>query len=352
MFFIFFITFLIGAFGAYIAKKLKIPAPFMVGPMIFVGIFNSFTSIAYVYPWTRFLVQVIAGGFIGMSMDKEKVKTFKTMLKPAIVMIIGLLFLNISVGFFLYKTTKLDLLSSLFAAVPGGMSDMSIISSEMGADTSTVAIFQLARLIGVISLFPFLIREVHKRMSHHEDLTHKDVNVTQNINTKKHKNINVNEILISLVISFTFGAFGKFTGIPAGTMIFSLIGISLMKISKDKGYMPLLLKQLAQILAGTFIGCGITKTVAYNLKSFTIPIIIMVLLYIILCGILGYIMSKLFEIDIITAMFCCTPAGASDMALIASDLGANTPNIALLQIIRLITVIVLFPSVIKFITSI
>lgn len=352
MFFIFFITFLVGSIGAFTATKLKVPAPFMVGSMIFVGVFNAFTGAAYVYSWSRFLVQVIAGGFIGMSMDKEKFKTFKTMLMPAIVMMLGLLSLNIMVGFFLYKTTSLDLLSALFAAVPGGMSDMSIISSEMGADTSTVAIFQLARLIGVISLFPFLIREVHKKMSSHEELNNKNITPHKNTTVKKAKNYDLNEVLISLIIAFIFGFIGKLTGIPAGTMIFSLIGISLMKIFKDKGYMPLILKQLAQILAGTFIGCGITKTVIYNLKSFIIPVIIMVLMYIIFCALLGYIMSKLFKIDIITAMFCCTPAGASDMALIASDLGANTPNIALLQIIRLVTVIILFPTVIKLITSI
>lgn len=351
MFLLFFITFLVGSIGAFVATKLKVPAPFMVGSMIFVGIFNSFTSTAYVYPWSRFLVQVIAGGFIGISMDKEKIKTFKTMLKPALVMMIGLLFLNIVVGFFLYKTTKLDLLSALFAAVPGGMSDMSIISSEMGADTSTVAIFQLARLIGVISLFPLLIREVHKKIYPHQQIDSGNIESTKTTNIKKHEVINLNETLISLIIAFAFGAIGKLTSIPAGTMIFSLMGISLMRICKNKGFIPLILKQLAQILAGTFIGCGITKTLLYNLKSFILPVIIMVLLYIIFCALLGYIMNKLFKIDLITAMFCCTPAGASDMALIASDLGANTPNIALLQIIRLITVIVLFPSIIKFITS-
>lgn len=352
MFFIFFATFLVGSVGALIATKLKVPAPFMVGSMIFVGIFNAFTSTAYVYSWSRFLVQVIAGGFIGMSMDKEKIKTFKSMLMPAIVMMTGLLFLNIVVGFFLYKTTTLDLLSALFAAVPGGMSDMSIISSEMGADTSTVAIFQLARLIGVISLFPFLIREIYKRLSSDEELNNKNITPPKNINVKKSKNYDLNEVLVSLVIAFTFGFVGKLTGIPAGTMIFSLIGISLMKIFKNKGYMPLIFKKLAQVLAGTFIGCGITNTLIYNLKSFIIPVIIMVLIYIIFCALLGYIMSKLFKMDIITAMFCCTPAGASDMALIASDLGANTPNIALLQIIRLVTVIILFPTIIKIITSI
>ncbi|WP_052356797.1 AbrB family transcriptional regulator [[Clostridium] dakarense] len=67
----FFITILVGIIGAFIAKKLKIPAGAMVGSMILVGIFNVLTGVAYVENSTRFFVQVIAGAFIGIDMDKE-----------------------------------------------------------------------------------------------------------------------------------------------------------------------------------------------------------------------------------------------------------------------------------------
>ena len=64
-----------------------------------------------------------------------------------------------------------------------------------------------------------------------------------------------------------------------------------------------------------------------------------------------FIISKWFYIDIITAMLCCTPAGTSDMALIASERGVNGVDIALLQVTRLVSVIVIFPSVIRIIVS-
>ncbi|MBO3444337.1 AbrB family transcriptional regulator [Clostridium sp. CCUG 7971] len=349
----FFTTILVGVIGAFIAKKLKVPAGAMVGSMVFVGIFNVITGAAYVENSTRFFVQVIAGAFIGIDMDKEKLMEIKNLIKPAIVMIIGLLILNILVGIFIYKTTSLDLLSSLFAAVPGGMADMSIISSEMGADTSMVAVFQLARLISVISIFPTLIKQVQKRMiCDNGDQIDIASTIELNIDKNDCKYGNKNkDIILTLIIAIIFGIIGKVTKIPAGTMIFSLIGVAGLKIYSNKGYIYPIIKQGAQVVAGAFIGSSITIDVVYSLKSFTIPIICMIIAYTIMCGLIGFIISKWFDIDIITAMFCCTPAGASDMALIASELGINGADIALLQVTRLVSVIVIFPSIIRIIIS-
>ena len=45
-------------------------------------------------------------------------------------------------------------------------------------------------------------------------------------------------------------------------------------------------------------------------------------------------------------------AGASDMTLISSDLGVQSPDLIILQIIRLIVVISLFPQLIHLIVSV
>ena len=64
----------------------------------------------------------------------------------------------------LSKLTKLDLTTSLFASAPGGVSDMAIIASELGADPAKVAALQTLRLIVVIVLFPTLVTWVSRIM--------------------------------------------------------------------------------------------------------------------------------------------------------------------------------------------
>jgi hypothetical protein len=46
-------------------------------------------------------------------------------------------------------------------------------------------------------------------------------------------------------------------------------------------------------------------------------------------------------------MLVATPAGATDMALISGDLGISSLDLNVLQIIRMITVVSIFPQIIR-----
>ena len=56
--------------------------------------------------------------------------------------------------------------------------------------------------------------------------------------------------------------------------------------------------------------------------------------------------------DLLTGLYCAAPAGASEMALIASDVGADGPNVAILQISRMLGVIAFFPTIFTMILKI
>ena len=51
------------------------------------------------------------------------------------------------------------------------------------------------------------------------------------------------------------------------------------------------------------------------------------------------------------AMLAATPAGASDMALISADLGILNAKLIVLQVLRLITVVLVFPSILSVVVS-
>ena len=46
-------------------------------------------------------------------------------------------------------------------------------------------------------------------------------------------------------------------------------------------------------------------------------------------------------------MLVSTPAGASDMALVAADMGITNPEVSVLHVLRLITVVTVFPHVLS-----
>jgi hypothetical protein len=113
--------------------------------------------------------------------------------------------------------------------------------------------------------------------------------------------------------------------------------------------MPMWAKRLAQVLSGAYIGCGMGLSDVLELKYLILPALLLVSSYFITCLITGNILCKYFGMSIKEAMLAATPAGASDMALISSDLGVQGTDLIVLQIIRLVVVVSLFPQIIHLI---
>ena len=58
-------------------------------------------------------------------------------------------------------------------------------------------------------------------------------------------------------------------------------------------------------------------------------------------------MAKVCGMSRRESMLAATPAGASDMALISADLGVQSPDLIVLQVVRMLVVISVFPQIIN-----
>ena len=85
------VTILISSCFGLLVNKMKVPGGLLVGAIIGAALLNIFFSTAYMPAQTKLLVQIIAGAFIGCSMEKSDVKRLPQIIKPTIIMITGLL---------------------------------------------------------------------------------------------------------------------------------------------------------------------------------------------------------------------------------------------------------------------
>lgn len=152
-----FVTLLVAFIGGSIGIKLKIPAGALIGSMLLVAVFNIVSGYGELPISFKLVAQMVVGGMIGLSFTKESFVNMKNFIVPAFIMVLGLIFVSVLLGLIIYKFTDIDLVTALFAAAPGGMSDMAIISGEYGADQSIVVTMHLIRMITVILLLPRII---------------------------------------------------------------------------------------------------------------------------------------------------------------------------------------------------
>ncbi len=332
--------------GGVVMLKLRVPGGLLVGSLIGAAAVNLLTGQAYIVPEARVVAQVITGAFIGCGLSRDDLRRLPGVFKPYLLLLGGFLTLNLLMATFIYNVTDLDVLTSLFCAVPGGISDTPLIAMDMGADGSMVAVMQLVRLLFGMLCLPALVM-LADRILEPEQAKARAMQEKKQAKSPKEKKAQARlmPFLPTFALALCAGLVGRRTGLPAGTLSFALIAVIIQKLTFNTPAMPKWVRQMAQICSGCCIGSGITRAQVLQMRQLMLPAIVLCLGYLVYCVGWGMLLSKLFKMDLREAMLSLSPAGATEMALIAADLGINSTNLVVLQIFRLLGVTVLFPQV-------
>ncbi len=348
-------TFAVAIVGALIAKKLKFPIPYMLGPMFLVAIVNVGTDFLYMPNEIKIITQAITGTYIAKGIKDSDLLGFKKLFVPIVILIGSFLIFTTIMGLTLHHLFGFDYPTAFLVAVPGGVVDMSLISYDLNANPSIVSVMQSSRLIFVLSTFPIMIKTLSKnaKLKVGRVIPAKiQKESTFKINKVKIQDNKKIRILSTLVIGLIAGYLGYLTGLPAGALSVSLIVVTFLNVKTDLIDLPITFRQIAQVAAGSLIGSGINRGDLAEMSGILVPIIFVLVGYIIASFVISYLISRFSEIDFISAMFASSPGGASDMALIASEINSDAPKIAVIQVFRLVLVIILFPLYVKFLLSI
>ena len=333
-----------GALGLFF-QKLKIPGGLLIGSMVAAAALNICFDAAYMPSQTKVLVQIVAGAFIGCSMEKSDLIRLPAIIKPAAIMLSALFCLNMIAGLLIYALSPLDLITSLMSVVPGGISDTPIIAADMGADGPKVAVMQLVRQILGIGVFPALIclwDNKHKAIDGENTSANKEKRKKSSTKSKK-------AFITTIIIAAIFGLLGKSSGLPSATFVFPIIAVLILKLKFDFAYIPRWAKKCAQILSGCYLGSTVGPADVLELRYLLLPLGIIIAGYMLNCFFTGMLISRTCGFTRKEGMLITTPAGASDMALISTDLGVENTDIVILQVIRAVVVMSLFPQIIGWI---
>ncbi|MCI8552140.1 MAG: AbrB family transcriptional regulator [Lawsonibacter sp.] len=323
--------------------KLNVPGGMLVGAILGAAALNIATGQAYIFPQARVLAQALTGAYIGCMMTREDVRHLPRLIQPYFFVLVSLLVLNLAMAAVFYRATDLDLLTCLFCAAPGGMSDTPLIAMDMGADGSVVAVMQFVRMIFGMGCLPTVIL-LSDRLLEPEAAKALESRIQQQ-NKRVQAKPTFLGFLPTMCLAMAAAGLGKLSGVPAGALSAALIVTVALKLSGRCPGMPIWLRQVAQVVSGCCIGSGITRDQIFAMRQLALPAVALCLGYIACCVGVGLVLSRLFHIPPREAMLTLSPAGATEMALIAADLGVESTNLVVLQICRLVGVMLIFPQI-------
>lgn len=343
-------TLIVGMIGGLIARKIKLPAPFMTGSMLAVAFFSILSNEMYMPNNLKTFAQIISGAYIGQQVTKNDFLNFPKLAK-SILFLMTLFTVNMFViGFLIHTFFSIDLITALLSCMPGGIMDVSLISIDMGAQSEIVATMQLVRLVGMLLILPYWIKLLLDRFQKKDDAL-KPLEVKKMVKQLPvgTSDFIVNDSLI-LIIASIGGLIGLSLHIPAGALMFSLIFSSVLKILKNTTQLNTNIRYIAQIFAGTIIGSTFTQESLKQMSHLIIPALLLLGSYLVINVVFGYIVSKRGVLDLKSALFASSPAGATDISLIAGELGGDMPKIAGIQICRTLYTIIVLPNIVSWLT--
>ena len=341
------VTLAVGYLGYIIAKKLKITAPGMLGSMFLVALINAILGFAYQPSFIKVIAQALSGAYIGMQIRKKDLRNFHFLIVPFLILIVLFTINTFAIAYVIKALFHMDLLTALLGCVPGGVSDMSMLAIDMGGDAGVVALMQTMRFFGCLALFPSIIRSVTKKDGDSiEDsrFTNDNGNLTTFLN-RFIKN-DTQKLIFTIIVTLIFGWLGKLSGFPAGAMVLPMFVIMFINVNTNVTRMTMDVKLVAQILSGCVVGSSITPETIRTLPSAFLPIVLLLISYFAINFLFTYICVRYKYLDKKSAMFASAPGGATDMTLIAADLGADLTKIALIQVMRAAYVLAVIPPLI------
>jgi len=151
---------------------------------------------------------------------------------------------------------------------------------------------------------------------------------------------------LTLLVCAAGGLLARRCKIPGGMLVGALIAAALLNVLTPYGYMPQAGRFAAQVAAGAYIGALFDHEQLRSIRRVWKPYLLILAFFLTANLLAGFLIWKTGACGLMTALLCCVPGGMSDTPLIAADLGADVGTVAILQFVRMVTGVVIMPSVI------
>lgn len=155
---------LMAPLGAWLAKRLNSPIPFLLGPIFatMAAVLLGFPAPPVPHPLMN-TAQLFFGVYLGVTISLERLRGVGKVLPWAIGGSVALVGFTYLLGFGLTLVTPASLLTAFLSTAPGGITEMGIVALTLGADVAFILAYQLFRLFCILLAAPFLLRRRFKR---------------------------------------------------------------------------------------------------------------------------------------------------------------------------------------------
>lgn len=137
----------------WIGKKIRLPVPYFLTPILLIMTLTLLSVETPKIPGDILhLAQLLMGTYIGLLLKPNMIKLGSKIIVLGILSALFLIAITFGQGFLLVHFLGYSLSTSFLSTAAGGLDQMSLLATAIGADVSVVTVFQVFRLLFVFLL--------------------------------------------------------------------------------------------------------------------------------------------------------------------------------------------------------
>ena len=329
----------IGAIGGFIAYKLNLPLPWLLGAL-FLNFFFSFTKVKLKFS-KKLLnpIFLIIGIILGGTFNATLLYKVNLWIYSSLAMILFVVTSTFFVSLYLIKICNFKKITAILAALPGAfMPIVSTLDEIKNTDEhQKVIITQATRVIFIVSFVPFFFNfNLGKAKL---DTMNKDYFFGLNF---------VTEIGALIILSYLFSLLFKKIKIPSPTL---LSGMFVSGFFYTTGIIsarfPDLGINIIFILLGTALGTRLNGLTIKELLHYLFHGVVISGILISISLLFAYLLSLILGFDFLNAFLSFAPGGIHEMVIISYAYDIDPIFISYHHFFRLIIIVLCLPAIFK-----
>ncbi len=328
----------LGLFGAFLGQRLRLPAGAFMGALVGVGAALGLFGFPDISPppLVGQALQVMVGVIVGLRITRDSVLSGARTLLPATVLAAVFLTSGVAAAGAAVSLTGMAPATALFAAAPGGLTEMASVGASLGADGPSVAAVHLVRLLLVILVANLLLTRARRSP---DDAAQRH---EASARSPSHGGLpRLGAVAAAGLIGGTAGLVA--TPLPAAGVIGALIGAGVLRLSLQGPVPERGFSLLVQVLSGGIIGLGFSARFFETLVQLAGATIVVNLVQMLVWAVAGYLLVRVFGFDPRTASFASAPGAMGTLLSITGETDADLVKVAFIHLLRLSATILVVP---------
>jgi len=325
------VTYALGAAGALAALALRLPLPWLLGPLFATGLAAALGPRRPVFPGLRQAGQAVVGAALGLYFTGEVLSAIGAGFPWMLLTSAAALGSGMAGASLLRRRAHLAPATAFYAGVPGGAADMAVFGEQAGGDPSVIALAQGLRVAAVVSVLPLGLQAWGARGA--------DLWAPQALPVAPAGLAWLAACSVTAALLLTRARF------PNGWLMGPLLASGLLTATGHaQSAVPRPLVDLAQLLLGCALGHRFERELIRSARVLLPAILLATAQGMALLGAFGALLALTWGRSVPTLLLATAPGGIAEMGLTARTLQLGVPLVTAFHVVRLLAVLTLAPA--------